>query len=119
MKAHISRYQHLLNFNQQTSPLIQVGFLKIDPTGHHVYSGEDKVNMTSKEFSLLLFLASHPNRVWSKEALFEAVWGFEVLDSEVSTVVVHIKRIREKLRTVGIVDSPIETLWGSGYRFNL
>lgn len=119
VKAHISRYQHLLNFNQQTSPLIQVGLLKIDPIGHHVYSGEDKVSMTSKEFSLLLFLASHPNRVWSKEALFEAVWGFEVLDSEVSTVVVHIKRIREKLRKAGIVDSPIETLWGSGYRFNL
>lgn len=40
----------------------------------------------------------HPNRVWNKEELFESVWGFDALDTEVSTVVVHIKRIREKLK---------------------
>ncbi|HAP4277401.1 TPA: winged helix-turn-helix domain-containing protein, partial [Enterococcus faecalis] len=56
--------------------------------------------------------------VWNKEELFESVWGFDALDTEVSTVVVHIKRIREKLKKANLSDSPIETLWGSGYRFN-
>ena len=65
-----------------------------------------------------LFLMEHPNRVWNKEELFESVWGFDALDTEVSTVVVHIKRIREKLKKANLSDSPIETLWGSGYRFN-
>ena len=60
---------------------------------------ENEVIFTSKEYKLLVFLMEHPNRVWNKEELFESVWGFDALDTEVSTVVVHIKRIREKLKS--------------------
>ncbi|UUV98170.1 hypothetical protein G314FT_02610 [Vagococcus luciliae] len=79
----------------------------------------EEVIFTTKEFSLLLFLVTHPNAVWSKEKLFEMIWEQDIFYSDASTITVHIKRIREKLKQHGIQNFPIETIWGSGYRFNL
>ncbi|AQP53393.1 DNA-binding response regulator [Vagococcus penaei] len=115
VNAHISRYKTLLNEHSEKD-VSQIGLITIDHLAHKVTTKGSDINLTNKEFSLLSFLATHPNRVWHKEALFEAVWGFDVLDTDVSTVVVHIKRIREKLKKAGIIDFPIETVWGSGYR---
>ena len=72
--------------------------------------------MTSKEFDLLLYLAEHPNVVFSKDKLFDAVWGLDAI-GDVSTVTVHIKHIRDKIEAG--MDQPqyIETVWGVGYRF--
>lgn len=116
VQAHIKRYQ-LLTDNQHDE-WIKADNLMIDKAAHKVFVFDQEVSLTSKEFSLLLFLAEHPNRVWPKEQLFEQVWGMDSLETEVSTVVVHIKRIREKLKEKQLSVSPIETLWGSGYRFN-
>lgn len=118
VQAPIKRYQTLTNHTQESAAQILINELTIDKAAHRVLVLEKEVVLTSKEFSLLLFLADHPNRVWSKEQLFQQVWGMEALDTDVSTVVVHIKRIREKLREQKLIDLPIETLWGSGYRFN-
>ncbi len=118
VNAHITRYQNLVNFQQTDTHLLKIDNLKIDTAAHRVYVQDEPLTFTSKEFALLAFLAGHPNRVWPKEELFETVWGLDVLETDVSTVVVHIKRIREKLKKAGLTDLPIETLWGSGYRFN-
>lgn len=118
VKAHIKRH-HLLTADQHTNDqLITVDHLVIDKLAHKVSILGQEVTLTSKEFRLLLFLVEHPNRVWSKEQLFEQVWGMDILETELSTVVVHIKRIREKLKVNELTTLPIETLWGSGYRFN-
>ncbi|MFP7309314.1 winged helix-turn-helix domain-containing protein, partial [Enterococcus faecalis] len=103
---------------EQPQQLLKINEIAVDTAAHKVFVLENEVIFTSKEYKLLVFLMEHPNRVWNKEELFESVWGFDALDTEVSTVVVHIKRIREKLKKANLSDSPIETLWGSGYRFN-
>ena len=116
-KAHMNRYQ-LLSKAEQPPQLLKINEIAVDTAAHKVFVLENEVIFTSKEYKLLVFLMEHPNRVWNKEELFESVWGFDALDTEVSTVVVHIKRIRKKFKKANLSDSPIETLWGSGYRFN-
>ncbi len=65
---------------------------------------------------LLLFLMRSPNRVFSKDELFEKIWGLDAL-GDTATVTVHIARIREKIETGPIDEQYIETVWGVGYRF--
>lgn len=108
-KAHMNRYQ-LLSKAEQPPQLLKINEIAVDTAAHKVFVLENEVIFTSKEYKLLVFLMEHPNRVWNKEELFESVWGFDALDTEVSTVVVHIKRIREKLKKANLSDSPIETL---------
>lgn len=120
VKAHLARFTML---TQHTTPsekeVITLDEVTVDASARKVFVNETEVTFTTKEFSLLLFLVTHPNVVWSKEKLFELIWEQEVFYSDVSTVTVHIKRIREKLRQNGVAAFPIETIWGSGYRFNL
>ncbi|WP_345290160.1 helix-turn-helix domain-containing protein, partial [Streptomyces gulbargensis] len=71
---------------------------------------------TSKEFDLLVFLASNPNRVFSKDDLFERIWGIDSM-GDISTVTVHIRKIREKIEKNPSDPEYIETVWGVGYRF--
>lgn len=117
VKAHIARYRSVAQLNEPQ--LLECKELKVDVNAHKVWVKQQELTLTTKEYQLLVFLMQHPNRVWQKEQLFEQVWGMDLLDTEVSTVVVHIKRIREKLRHAQLEQCPIETLWGSGYRFNM
>lgn len=72
--------------------------------------------MTTKEYEILLFLASHPNMVFSKEQLFDRIWGEDSL-GDLATVTVHIQKIRKKIEKDPANPQYIETLWGTGYRF--
>lgn len=92
--------------------------LSIDVQDRRVFIDDNEVLLTQKEFDLLLFLAENPNRVFSKEYLFERVWGYDSL-SDASTITVHIARIREKLETNPERRQYIETVWGAGYRFKI
>lgn len=73
---------------------------------------------TSKEYDLLLFLATHPNWVFSKTELFEKIWGLDSL-GDIATVTVHISKLREKIEKDPSKPQYIETVWGVGYRFVL
>ena len=76
----------------------------------------DKLPLTVKEFDLLWFLASNPNHVFSRQQLMERVWGYAAaLDT--GTLTVHVRRLREKIEADPSHPQPIETVWGSGYRF--
>ena len=75
-----------------------------------------EVILKQKEFDVLLFLMKNSNRVYSKETIFERVWGYDAL-SDASTVTVHIARIREKIEKNPSKPEYIETVWGAGYRF--
>ena len=74
------------------------------------------MELANKEFELLYFLASNPNIVYSKEVLFDKIWGMEAI-GDTATVAVHINRIREKLGIDKDNQRLIETVWGAGYRF--
>jgi DNA-binding response OmpR family regulator len=115
VKAHLSRYARLSQ-QEERSKEITIRELTIDPSSHRVKLGKEEVALTNKEFELLHFLASHPNQVFSKDHLFEKIWGFES-NGDVATVVVHIKKLREKIQSPSKIPY-IETVWGAGYRFN-
>ncbi|MFF3022452.1 response regulator transcription factor [Gottfriedia sp. NPDC057948] len=116
VKAHLSRYQRLANKGQVNEEELQVRGLTIQKDSRKVLvNGEEKI-FTTKEFNLLTFLASNPNKVFSKELLFDRIWGFETV-GDISTVTVHIRKIREKIEVDPSNPDYIETIWGAGYRF--
>ena len=77
----------------------------------------EEVHLTNREFELLRFMAQNPNMVFSKERLFEAVWGYDYV-SDAATVSVHVNRIREKIEDDARNPKILETVWGVGYRLN-
>lgn len=115
VKAHLSRYQRLIGKVPQNDSILIRG-LRIDQTSRRVYINDEEIIFTTKEFDVLTFLALNPNRVFSKEQLFERVWGLDSM-GDISTVTVHIRRIREKIETDPSNPQYIETVWGAGYRF--
>ena len=118
VKAHLERYRRLVTSNTQENDVVEIRGLKIDKTARRVYlNGEEKA-FTTKEFDLLTFLASHPNRVFTKEELFNKIWDMESL-GDIATVTVHIKKIREKIELNTAKPQYIETIWGVGYRFKM
>ncbi len=115
VKAHLARYDRLVKRNEPKKE-IRVRGLYIDQESRRVYiNGEEKV-FTVKEFDLLTLLASNPNRVFSKEHLFERIWGIDSM-GDISTVTVHVRKIREKIELDPSNPEFIETIWGVGYRF--
>lgn len=119
VNAHLSRYDRLTSVDKPT-PLqeIIVGKLRILPKAWRVYLGDEEIKLTSKEFELLLFLATNPNIVFTKDNLFTRIWGMEAL-GDVATVIVHINRLREKIEEDSSNPCYIETVWGAGYRFKI
>ena len=99
VKAHLNRYQRLVNNQMEVNDIIEIRGLKIDKTARRVYlNGED--------------------RVFTKEELFNKIWDMESL-GDIATVTVHIKKIREKIEVNTAKPQYIETIWGVGYRFKM
>ena len=118
VKAHLARYERLVGTNAKENDIIEIRGIKIDKTARRVYvNGEEKA-FTTKEFDLLTFLASNPNRVFKKEELFNKIWDMESI-GDIATVTVHIKKIREKIEFDTSKPQYIETIWGVGYRFKI
>lgn len=92
------------------------GNIRLDKAGRHLYVDEQEVSVTVKEFDLLMYLMENKGKAMKKEELFYKVWGFES-DSELQTLTVHIKWLREKLEKDPRNPQHILTVWGIGYRF--
>ncbi|MDP4091440.1 MAG: response regulator transcription factor [Bacillota bacterium] len=118
VKAHISRYERLVGGKDTKKGILEIRGLVIDQTSRRVYLNDKEVIFTTREFDLLLFLASNQNRVFTKEELFEKIWGMES-QGDVATVTVHIRKIREKIEENPSDPKYIETIWGVGYRFEV
>lgn len=116
VKAHLSRYERLMSRQKPESHELYIRGLTIDTSSRRVFVNNQEVIFTTKEFDVLSFLASHPNQVFSKDHLFERIWGFDSA-GDVSTVTVHIRKIREKIEQDPSNPIYIETVWGAGYRF--
>lgn len=119
VKAHMTRYEELVRYQSasvEPRDVITFGPLRIDRMSRRVFVDEEEKKLTAKEFSLLFFLATHPNRVFSKEELFHQIWGYTP-GNEMATLVVHIRKIREKIEKDTGNPEFIQTVCGTGYRF--
>ena len=115
VKAHLARYARLTG-DQARHPQLQVGAIRLDTDTRRVYVEDREVPLKNKEYELLLFLMLHLDMVFSREALYEKVWGLEVMGDN-ATVAVHINRLREKIEQDPSKPRYIQTVWGAGYRF--
>lgn len=119
VKSHIQIHERLLEQReQQKARGITVKNLTIRPKARRVYLNNEEMNLANKEFELLLFLAENPNIVFSKDTLFDRIWGMDSVGNT-ATVTVHINRLREKLEKDEGAFQFIETVWGAGYRFRV
>jgi DNA-binding response OmpR family regulator len=98
------------------SPPIERGPLRVEPATRRVFLDGDELSLTMREFDLLSYLAARPGRVFSRDQLMEAVWESPFF-TDTSTVTVHIRRLRAKLGDDSAEPRFIETVWGVGYRF--
>ncbi|MDF2473372.1 MAG: Response regulator consisting of a CheY-like receiver domain and a winged-helix DNA-binding domain [Lachnospiraceae bacterium] len=118
VKAHLARYERLIGSGVKGNEVIEIRGIRIDKTARRVYINEVEKTFTTKEFDLLTFLAENPNRVYTKEELFQEIWDMESV-GDIATVTVHIKKIREKIEFNTSKPQYIETIWGVGYRFKV
>lgn len=116
IKSHLKRYERLKGDGDVYETIMHKG-LEINTASRQVFVNGREVQLTTKEYEILVFLASHPNIVFTKERLLSAIWGNEYF-GDTATIAVHIQKIRKKIETDPAAPVYIETIWGTGYRFN-
>jgi len=114
IKAVLRRYQSTDQPIEER--VIKIDDFKINTLGRKVSLKSEDVNLTAKEFDLLLLLASNPGKIYSREELLEIIWGYEYF-GDLRTVDVHIRRLREKIELNSSNPEYILTKWGVGYYF--
>lgn len=116
VKAHINRYNRLTKAANHSDEILKIGDLRLNKKSGDVRIKSTEINLTKKEFEVLYILAAQPDTVFSKNELFEKVWGYDSL-GDTSTLTVHINRLRDKLKEADSDTDYIKTIWGRGYRF--
>ena len=101
---------------KESSNSLTIGSITLDLDARNAYRGDTMVDLTAKEFDVIEFLMRNPNRVYSREALLDTIWAYEYR-SDIRTVDVHIRRLREKLESNPAQPQYIMTKWGVGYYF--
>lgn len=117
VKAILRRQEQLQQSFQKDKNLIRQGALEIDLEKRKVLLGEQRLELTPKEFDLLFLMAKNPGRSYSRGELLELIWGYDFSGYE-HTVNAHINRLRAKVETDPNNPTYILTTWGVGYRFN-
>ncbi|MBQ1264330.1 MAG: response regulator transcription factor [Oscillospiraceae bacterium] len=103
---------------QEPENILRRGHISLDSRARNVYNADFMVELTAKEFDLIELLMRNPNRVYSRDALLSAIWGYDS-SSDIRTVDVHIRRLREKLENDPAEPEYIMTKWGVGYYFKI
>ena len=101
---------------EQPSNTLTIGSITLDLDARNAYRAGQLADLTAKEFDVIEFLMRNPNRVYSREALLDTIWAYEYR-SDIRTVDVHIRRLREKLEENSAEPKYIMTKWGVGYYF--
>ena len=117
VKSQLRRYRDLnpAQEKKSESAVIQVKNLTINKETHQVFVDGESVKLTPIEFDILYLLATHPGRVFSTDEIFEKVWNEKVYEAN-NTVMVHIRRLRGKMKDDTRADKIITTVWGVGYK---
>lgn len=113
--AHLRRNQRLLD-GREPRRLLRYGLLQMDLQGREVRIGQQGVPFTAREFDILELLALHPGQVFSKEQLYESIWGLDAV-GDAATITEHVKKIRAKLGAADPQGNYITTVWGVGYKW--
>ena len=116
VKAHLARYRRLTKAEHKGSE-IQIGGIRLNEETHRVYVEGEEVELTHKEYELLLFFMLNVDVVFSREQLYERIWGWDAMGDS-ATVAVHINRLRKKIEKDPANPRYIVSVWGAGYRFN-
>jgi len=115
IKAHLARYRRLTGGEEGKSE-VALGGVRVNTSTHRVYVDGAEVELKNKEYELLLFLMLNVDAVFSREQLYERIWGMDAMGDN-ATVVVHVNRLREKIERDPANPRYIQTVWGAGYRF--
>ena len=117
LKARIKALLRRSSNTQNTvSNLLTIGDISLDLDARNAFVGGNVVELTAKEFDVVEFLMKNPNHVYSRENLLDTIWSYEYR-SDIRTVDVHIRRLREKLEVNPAEPKYILTKWGVGYYF--
>jgi two-component system response regulator ResD len=116
LTARVGAVLRRIDTSPEHEESIELTGLTIDPAGRRVCVRGEEIQLTQREFDLLLFLARHPGQVFSRDQLMEAVWQYSFY-TDSSTVTVHIRRLRAKIETDPAQPRRLQTVWGVGYRF--
>lgn len=114
IKAHTRRYY---TYQQSQPYVLKYGDLEIDMNSYTCYLHGERIELLTKEMELLIYLAKHPNRVWSQEQLYDQVWDLNATGNS-DTVKVHISYLRRKLERDHTNPQYIKTVRGFGYLFS-
>lgn len=120
VNANLRQYDRIHNTvkeEKEEVEEIQIRDVRILTNSWKVYKGDRKIKFPNREFEILKFMAMNPNIVFSKEQIFEKIWGYDYMGDS-ATVMVHINRIREKIEDDSKNPKILETVWGAGYRLN-
>lgn len=117
VKAHLAQYDRLKP-SAAAPQKITAGPLTADPQARCIAKNGTELNLKNKEYELLLFLMRHPEQVFSREDLYEMIWGLESMGDNI-TVAVHINRLREKVEDDPAAPKLLQTVWGVGYRLHI
>ena len=122
VKANLAQYERLHNKNKgepyKRAEKLNAGAISVILSARRVYVHGTEVELKHKEYKMLVFLMSNPEIVFSKEHLYERLWGMDAL-GDLKTVAVHINRLREKIEKDPQNPAHIQTVWGAGYRFKV
>ncbi|SHI50923.1 DNA-binding response regulator, OmpR family, contains REC and winged-helix (wHTH) domain [Geosporobacter subterraneus DSM 17957] len=118
LKARIKAILRRVQSTEYLSPtsVLKIEDFTINTLGRKVIFRNEEINLTAKEFDLLLLLASNPGKIYSREELLEIIWGYEYF-GDLRTVDVHVRRLREKIEKNSSQPEYILTKWGVGYYF--
>ena len=118
VKAHLSRYSRLIGAADLEKDVLKVRGLRLERNSKRVFVNGEEKRLTLREYELLLFFMTHPNKVYSKQDLFREVWGSGEV-GDLATVPVHVNKLREKIEVDRDNPQYIETVWGMGYRLKV
>jgi len=124
VKSNLAQYERMSSGKNKTgiavkqSEEIRAGKIIANIVSHRVYVDGVEVGLKNKEYELLVLLISNPDMVFSKEHLYEKIWGMDAL-GDLKTVTVHIGRLREKIEKDPQNPEHLQTVWGAGYRFKV
>lgn len=118
VKSNLAQYERLISETKEKTNDLHIGNIRINQLTHRIYVDEKEIVFKNREYELLVFLMSNPDIVFTKEQLYEKIWGMDAF-GDLKTVAVHINRLREKIEKDPQNPKRIQTVWGAGYRFKL